>query len=202
MKEINRVLNYWFGTSVKPLSKEEQNERWYQSTPAVDQEIRSQFDDLNKQARGQLLDHWQDSARGYLALIILLDQMSRNMYRATANAFAQDNQALEICLRGIQLGYDKQLSLIERIFYYHPFEHSENIEHQKLSVASFSHLLTEFTEPTDVQMIDNALFWAKEHLHIIDQFGRFPHRNDILGRTSSSDELTYLKTANTFGQNK
>jgi len=122
------------------------------------------------------------------------------MFRGTAQAFANDKLALEVAQHGITNGFDKKLQLIEQIFYYHPFEHSENLAIQQQSVKLFSALRNEYQSVEQLAVIDNAIHWAKEHKEIIEQFARFPHRNSILSRESSDAELEYVKTGSDFGQ--
>lgn len=200
MKEIEGLLRFWFGELHNELANSDKNQLWYQATEQIDQEIKVQFLDLYQQALNNELAHWQQSARGSLALVILLDQMPRNMFRGTAQAFASDKLALEVAQHGVTNGFDKKLQLIEQIFYYHPFEHSENLAIQQQSVKLFSALRSEYQSVEQLAVIDNAIHWAKEHKDIIEQFARFPHRNSILGRESSDAELEYVKTGSDFGQ--
>ena len=200
MVKIEQVLNYWFGELNDELAPSEKAALWYQVSEETDSEIRAQFSSLYQQAISGELSHWQQTARGSLALVILLDQMSRNMFRGTARAFAADIKALAFAKAGIEQGFDRDMSLIERIFYYHPFEHSESLAEQKRSVELFSGLLDDYREPKHIDAIENALHWAREHLEIIERFGRFPHRNKLLNRESSDTEVEYLRQANHFGQ--
>ncbi|MEW6981913.1 DUF924 family protein [Colwelliaceae bacterium 6471] len=202
MENIEKILCFWFGELRDQLSSGDKNQLWYQSTPIIDEEIADTFGELYQQALNGQLQVWQDQPRGSLALVILLDQMPRNMYRATAQAFASDNLALAIAKHGIAQGFDKQYALIERIFYYHPFEHSEQLNEQRRAVALFSALLKEYGQTNHIKLIENALHWSKAHMEIIERFGRFPHRNDILGRESTDEELAYLKDGLHFGQIK
>ena len=125
----------------------------------------------------------EDTPRGALALIIILDQFSRNMYRGTEKAFSQDSLALEVCLRGIEKGFDKKLHSVERLFFYMPLQHSESLEMQRKSVESFSNLEKPFPSPHPLApLISGFKEYADKHCVIIERFGRFPHRNEILGR--------------------
>lgn len=200
MQGIEYILNFWFGEIKDELAKGDQGKLWYAATAEQDNEIRVKFESLLEQAATGQLDEWQQQPRGSLALIILLDQMSRNIYRGTAKAFAFDNLALNYCLEGIDRGYDQSLCLIEKCFYYHPLEHCESLEMQNLCLIKFNELEDEYFQPQHLDVIQNALNFAKEHADIIEKFGRFPHRNKVLSRVSSSEELDYLKTAKRFGQ--
>ena len=200
MIKTEQILRYWFGVLDNELSNKSQSILWYQSTPEIDQEIFSQFNHLYQQSISGKLAHWHDNARSSLAMIILLDQLPRNMFRGTAQAFASDSQALLTAQKGIDRGFDKELSLIERIFYYHPFEHSEDLSDQQKSVDLFSSLLDEYPSEVHQSVIKSSVNFAQQHLTIIEQFGRFPHRNQVLNRQSTVAELDYLKTGNSFGQ--
>ena len=200
MVKAEQILRYWFGALDNQLSKPTQSSLWYQSTAVIDQEIISQFSHLYLLAQEKPFAHWLDNARGSLAYVILLDQLPRNMFRGKDKAFSSDNKALETAKEGISHGFDKQLALIERIFYYHPFEHSENLSDQKESVRLFRQLLEEYPSDLHQTVINVALEFAIEHLEIIERFGRFPHRNEVLNRQSSSQEIEYLKSGNDFGQ--
>lgn len=200
MVKAEQVLRYWFGSLDNQLSKQSQSVLWYQATPLIDQEISSQFGHLYYQALSQPFTNWQDNARGSLALVVLLDQLPRNMYRGTAQAFTTDSQALETAKAGIILGFDNDLALIERIFYYHPFEHSERLGDQEESVKLFTKLLDIYPDEFHQTVIRNAIDYAVQHYDIIKTFGRFPHRNLMMKRQSTSQELEYLKSGNDFGQ--
>ncbi|MBF8302770.1 MAG: hypothetical protein HW396_1051, partial [Candidatus Dadabacteria bacterium] len=145
-------------------------------------------------AVGGKLKSWENTPRGTLALIILLDQFSRNIYRGTAKAFSQDSLALYVCLRGIEKGFDKRLHPVERLFLYMPLEHSEDLEMQKKSVEYFSMLEKLFPAPPSLaSMVSEFKKYAGMHYVIIERFGRFPHRNEILGRKSTPEEIEFLK---------
>ncbi|WP_394172469.1 DUF924 family protein [Thalassotalea litorea] len=195
-----RILAYWFGNIEDELATAEQAKRWYAATHAQDLEIKARFETLVKQAAAGQLEDLQQSPRGSLALIILLDQMTRNIYRGTAKAFASDHLVINYCLEGIDKGYDQSLCLIEKCFYYHPLEHSESLDMQNLCLLKFNELEDEYFQEKHLQVIHNALDFAGEHADIIERFGRFPHRNQVLNRQSSSAEIAYLKSAKRFGQ--
>jgi len=187
------VLGYWFGSLDEYDScPKDRSPLWFMKSEKTDREIMSRFlKDLNQAAVGAY-DSWKESPRGRLALIILMDQMSRNIYRGTPRAFATDPQALQLSLEAIESGEDQQLFLIERAFLYMPLEHSEDSKVQKLSVQKFSELVK--SAPEHVKPVyESFLDYAKQHRRIIDRFGRYPHRNEILGRKSTSEEVEFLK---------
>ena len=200
MKEIEDVLSFWFGDIKNSLCDKPHNQLWYQGSEKFDNEIAKKFSSLVKMAASGQLNAWQGNAKGSLALVILLDQLPRNIFRGTEKAFSFDSLALSVCKSGIAQGFDKELSLIEQVFYYHPFQHSELLVEQERSVALFSVLLTEFQQVEHLAVIENALHWTREHLAIIKQFGRFPHRNKVLARDSRPEEIDYLKSGHDFGQ--
>ena len=200
MNSFDEVNNFWFGDIVNELSLPSQNQLWYQAEKAQDELIKQLFLPLYLQATNNQLAQWQSEPKGMLALVILLDQMPRNMFRGTKQAFGSDELALTLAKKGVTLGIDKQLTLIERVFFYHPFEHSEQLVDQQQSVTLFEQLLTEYNAPEHIGLIENSLHWAKVHYEIIEQFGRFPHRNEILGRQSTAQELEFLEQGPNFGQ--
>ena len=157
-------------------------EKWWKKDPAFDAEIRTRFADLHAAiARGEHED-WRATPRGAIAYVLVLDQFSRNMFRGTPESFAYDAQALAAARAAIDAGFDQQLSLDERIWFYLPLEHSEDLADQERCVALF-------------QTVGNAYYlqFAEAHRDIIRRFGRFPHRNSILGRPSTPEEVEFLK---------
>ncbi len=187
---ISPILSFWFGDPQAPDYGAPRT-FWFQSTPHLDREIRDQFEDLHRKAAKGELDMLMESPEGSLALILLLDQFPRNMYRGTPQAFASDAKALEIAKHALEKRFDQSLLPVHKMFLYLPFEHSENVEDQENSVALFKTLGN-----------DEGLEYALQHRDIIARFGRFPHRNEILGRKSTPDELNFLKEPGTdgFGQ--
>lgn len=200
MNKIDEVHEFWFGTIENERCSQEQSKIWYESSAAQDKQITEQFGDLFRQAKEGSLSEWQMSAKGQLSLIILLDQFSRNMFRGTAEAFATDDVALSICLTGMEQTQDKSLTLVERLFFYHPLQHSESIEIQQLSVRTHESLIQEYSGELQ-EYAKYALGFAKEHHDIVREFGRFPHRNVALERASTEAELNYLSSGGKrFGQ--
>ena len=194
------VLDFWFGTIEDELCEKHKQQIWYQFDPQVDKEITDRFSELHGSAVSGKLKSWQGTAQGSLALIILLDQMSRNMFRGTAGAFEYDDLALSVCLEGIENGLDKELTLIEALFFYHPLEHAESLEHQERCVSLMQQLAKKY-QGDQLDYVRNAISFAEEHRDIIRQFGRFPHRNDVMGRAATAEEQEYLSAGGKrFGQ--
>ncbi len=201
MTRIEEILSFWFGEiDADGLAKQEQVKRWFRTSTETDKLIRERFEsDLQKAIQGQLTS-WEQYPRGRLALIVLLDQFSRNIYRGTAQAFAQDELALSLCLQGIDIGHDLALRPIERTFYYLPMEHTENLEIQDKCVQHYEQLVTS-VPPATAKKLQSSLDYVISHRHIIARFGRFPHRNKLLGRASTAAEREYLSQGGaTFGQ--
>ena len=190
-----RILNYWFGKLREgEAPSSDYYKKWFAKRIEIDQYIKTNFEDDLELAVGGKLKSWENTPRGSLAMIILLDQFSRNIYRGTAKAFSQDSLALDVCLRGIEMGFDKMLHPVERLFFFMPLEHSEDLEIQKKSVEYFS--MMEKLYPTPPSLASMALEfrkYAEMHYVIIKRFGRFPHRNEVLGRESTPEEIEFLK---------
>ena len=185
------VLWFWFGDQGHADVVDKQlQQRWFVKDPAVDREIETRFAALLIPARTGTLG-WQVTPRGRLALILLLDQFSRNIHRGTAEAFAFDPAALTLCLEGLAVGDDRRCGLFERVFCYLPLEHAEDLGCQGRSVELFRSLQAE--APVALRKTFAAFYdYAVRHRDIIARFGRFPHRNAILGRPSSAAELDFL----------
>lgn len=179
------ILAFWFGRPGEPGYGQPRNE-WFRKDKAFDEAIRSRFlPDVEAALAGHLTD-WADSAQGLLALLILLDQFPRNLFRGNARMFAGDTQARQLAEQALAGGWDKKLSAVERVFVYLPLEHSEALADQERSVALFAALASE--HPGN----DGFLDYAWRHHDVIARFGRFPHRNAALGRPSTPEETTYL----------
>lgn len=194
--QINEVLGYWFGELTTPLAyPQEQNKLWFGGGARVDQEIRDRFESLVKEAADNKLNHWNESSRGRLALILLLDQFPRNIYRGTSQAFAYDSLAQKLTLDGIHSEQDKSLFPIERVFFYLPLEHSEDLALQELSIAKFNQLTSD-VDHSLTSAFQSFAEYAQRHFVIIEKFGRFPHRNAMMGRDSTIEEIEFLKEPN------
>ena len=200
-KDVQSLLEFWFADAASDAGAvEKRNRVWFKSDAAFDRECSERFASLLQIAGDGRLDHWKDSPRGRLAFIILLDQLSRNIHRGTAAAYLGDERALAACLEGIELGHDRALTPIERSFFYLPMEHAEDRSIQARSVEHFEALAEEAPEALRKQLALNAQY-ARGHRDIVERFGRFPHRNATLGRTSTAEERTYLADdAPRFGQ--
>jgi uncharacterized protein (DUF924 family) len=186
------ILEYWFGTNPDDaaVAKERAN-FWWSKNKATDDEIRRRFEIWVILAVSDQLNDWLATSHGRLALIILTDQFPRNIYRDTGRAFSCDEKALTWCIEGLEQKVDRDLRPIERVFFYLPLEHAEYMEHQDLSVKYLSELVS--IVPTEQRAIfEEYLDYARRHRQIIERFGRFPHRNEILGRESTAEELAFL----------
>lgn len=192
--ETEKTINaFWFGTQEDATAVANERARlWWAKNEAADLEIRERFEAWTaKAAQGQLAG-WAGTPQGRLALILLTDQFPRNMYRDTPKAFAFDRLALSWTKEGLQQGMDAQLRPIERVFFYLPLEHAESIEDQEQAVTLFEQLTASVSSehrPTFSGFLDFAL----RHRDVIRRFGRFPHRNRLLGRESRPEEVAFLQ---------
>ncbi|MEM7251041.1 MAG: DUF924 family protein [Pseudomonadota bacterium] len=171
--QYESVLAFWF--------EELTPEQHFEKSDAVDDQCRLRFESIYNELAVGVPKSWREQANGCLAAIIVLDQLPRNMFRGSAKAFATDPLALDVSRHAIASKFDQEIALERRKFVYLPYEHSEDIEDQRISVSLFESLDDERT-----------LDYAQRHLEVIERFGRFPHRNAILNRTSTADELAYL----------
>lgn len=189
------ILNFWFGDLKEgDVPPEELSRMWWAKDEKTDEYIRANFGSDLIAAKEGRLHEWEKAPRGTLALVVLLDQFSRNMYGDTPGAFSQDSRALEIAVSGIEKGFDKDLHPVMRVFFYMPFMHSENLDMQKRSLKLFKSLEREFTSPPGLAgMLSSNRDYAERHYAIIERFGRYPHRNRILGRESTPEETEFLK---------
>lgn len=185
MGEQQEILRFWFGEiGADGRVADEVSKRWWKKDPELDAEIGRRFGPaMDRAARGELRE-WEASAHGRLALIVLLDQWSRNVFRDTPRAFAQDAEARRICLEGIDTGADRELLPIERSMFYMPLMHAEDRALQRRAVELFEALAREGGP--------DSVSFAVRHREIVERFGRFPHRNRILGRESTDEELEFL----------
>lgn len=187
------VLAYWFGTQAgDAAAAQAQRKLWWSKDAAVDADIRERFGALVQAAADGAHHDWALTPHGRLALIVLFDQFPRNIHRDTPQAFAFDARALQLALDGIADGADRQLRPIERVFCYLPLEHAESPAMQERSVALFSALAAEVPD-SDQDTFKGFMDYAVRHREVIVRFGRFPHRNRILGRVSTAAEMEFLK---------
>jgi len=190
---IEDILAFWFGSeSDDSATAEAQKKLWWAKDAVVDAEIRERYGALVASAAGGAHREWAREPRGRLALILLFDQFPRNIYRDTPQAFAHDGLALRLALDGIVAGADRSLRAIERVFFYLPLEHAETIEMQERSVALFTALAAGVPE-ADHGTFAGFVDYAVRHRDIVHRFGRFPHRNRILGRESTAEEIAFLE---------
>jgi len=181
MHSAQQILSFWFEGD-----DQAQQRRWFGKDEQTDARMRDEFmPDYQAAAAGQLSE-WSTSASGSLALVILLDQFPRNLFRATPQAFATDAQARETARIAIARGHDQQLTPRQRMFVYLPFEHSEVLEDQLYSLTLFGSL-------QDAEDMTEVVRYAHRHHEVIARFGRFPHRNAIVGRPSTVEELIFLQ---------
>ena len=184
MPAFNSVLDFWFGA---PDSAERGRPRkcWFTKDAAFDAQIRSRFMGLHEAAcRGELAA-WEQGPLSALSLVVTLDQFPRNMFRGAARAFASDPLALGVARRMVANGFDALLRPVERAFVYLPFEHAEDLAAQRRSLALFDGLAERADSASTID-------YARRHYEIIARFGRFPHRNDVLGRVSTVEEIEFL----------
>ncbi|MFQ2047292.1 DUF924 family protein [Aeromonas veronii] len=194
MQPWQPLLDLWFGDEANDvLRATRQAPLWWGKSSETDALLASRFGELAEAAAKGSLAHWADAPSGRLALILLLDQLPRNIHRGTPAAFAQDPQARDLCLKGLSIGADKFLSPLERVFFYLPLEHAESREQQARSVALFEALAAEQAGTPAQATFAGFADFARRHQVIIERFGRFPHRNDILGRTSTQEEAAFLQ---------
>ena len=198
---IEAILGFWF--KQHELSAPQIDRRmdiWFGEDPTFDHEIRQKFSaDVDRASEGKL-DHWADEPRGRLALILLLDQFRRNIYRGTSKAYEKDIAALKLCVEGAMQKKDRGLTPIQRAFFYMPLQHAESLKVQAKSVELFGRL-ADAVSPTFQETFLTIAQFAELHRDIIEQFGRFPHRNALLGRDNTSEEDEYLAgDAPDFGQ--
>lgn len=177
------ILEFWFSDRSRAL--------WFEKNQAFDEEIRNRFGTTVAAACQGELESWSETPDGALALLLLLDQFTRNIHRGTPRAFAGDARARAVATAAIERGFDRQIPLDRRHFFYLPFEHSEDAGDQRRSVELFR----DWAEAHDGAARDRALeqmTYVYRHQEIVERFGRFPHRNAILGRESTAKEIQFL----------
>lgn len=173
------IIDFWFSDAVSKL--------WFNATPEFDRQLRDDYQALWEQAsRGELAD-WAETAQGSLALVIMLDQFPLNMFRGTARSYSSTARSRDVARAAIERGFDKELPLEQRSFLYMPFMHSEEIDDQRYAIELF-----------EGAGLESNLRFARHHHAIVEEFGRFPHRNQALGRKSSQAEKEYLDSSKAF----
>ena len=198
---IGQILEFWFSARELDAPQiDSRMERWFGSDPALDQQIRDEFGPLVEEALAGRHEDWAATAEGRLALILLLDQFCRNIFRGTARAFAGDRRALKLCVEGSMDNKYGVLSPVQRVFFFMPLQHAESIGVQEKSVRIYTALAESVSGTLRETFLTFAQF-AELHRDIIARFGRFPHRNLLLGRANTPDEDAYLAAdAPSFGQ--
>lgn len=194
------ILDFWLGDGLTlgwPTA--DLNRRWFLGGTALDDEIRSRFGLAVQWAMQGELRTWEAPLHSRLALLILLDQFSRNVFRGTARAFDGDAQAQELTLRTLAKQEDRQLPWVGRVFLYMPLMHAEDLAAQDQCVACFTQLVADAPDALKPKLQRNLDF-AIQHQGIVAQFGRFPYRNAVLGRSSSAEENDFLRGGPRFGQ--
>lgn len=188
MSAVDEILGFWFGYP-DDAGYGKPRQFWFAQNPEFDREVQTRFQTDYELAASGKLDDWKESPRSCLAFIILLDQFSRNMFRGDAKAFATDPQALLAAKHAVSQGFDREFLPVQRWFFYLPFEHSENLDDQRQAVELYKQL-------SDYPDCAGAIDYAIQHLKIIERFGRFPHRNKILGRETTPEEAEFLQQPN------
>lgn len=173
------ILDFWFAEPMRA--------KWFASTPQLDAAIKAQFEHVWQVAMRGELDDWQNNPNGCLALVIILDQFPLNMFRGTAKSFTSEAKGRDVARQAIDQGFDKQIDTLRLAFLYLPFMHSEDLADQDLSVLLF-----------ETAGLEGNLRFAQHHREIVRRFGRFPHRNVILGRASTPEENDYLNSKEAF----
>ena len=179
------VVHFWFGAPGSP-ERGKARTAWFRKDDAFDDEIRRRFAEAVEIALAGGLGEWCTNAEGSLARVLLLDQFTRNIFRGSARAFAGDQRALATAEEAVARGFDRELTARERWFMYMPFEHAENVKAQHRSLQLFGALAQEMGD-------DDPLVWARKHAEVVFRFGRYPHRNAVLGRASTPEEEQYLR---------
>ena len=177
--DFRELLDFWYSARI--------SQRWFASTPALDDEIRERYEGLWQRAASGALDGWAENPEGALALAIVLDQLPLNMYRGQPAAFSTEQKAVAVARQAVARGYDQRLPGDRVLFLYMPLMHSEHLDDQDLSVRLFREA-----------GLEHNLRFAEHHRGLVRRFGRFPHRNAILGRESTPEELDYLASDEAF----
>jgi len=201
MTQPDEILDFWFADALSsPAAAAARNQFWFAADADTDRLIWEQYGDLVVDAAAGRYNSWAESARGRLALVIVLDQFPRNIYRGTAEVFRFDRVAMGLAEAGVTRGHLAGLAVPEQAFLLMPFQHSEDIEEQRAGVALLQGLVAE-AEPEWRELAQGYADYAVLHHDIIAQFGRFPHRNQVLGRESTAAEAAYMaEGGETFGQ--
>lgn len=199
-ESIESILRFWFSDELTGEMGQPQSKRWFLGGSELDVTIKQRFEQIVLQAASGALDHWCDSAEGSLALILLYDQFPRNIWRGQAQAFAYTDQALSICNEGIERGFPALVDVPQRVFFYMPLEHHESMESQRRVLSLFEKLRVDAPESLK-DFAQGTLDFAQTHADIIESFGRYPYRNEVLGRSNTQAEEAWLEQSSSrFGQ--
>jgi uncharacterized protein (DUF924 family) len=198
--KAQELLDHWFGDGLsRGWPSESRQALWFGFNPEQDEDLRRRFGPLVDEAIDGGLGEWAESMPSLLALVLLLDQLSRNLFRRQARAFAGDARAEALVQAALAAGADKHLPLIGRVFFYMPLMHSESLASQEQCVRLFEALLEE-APPEHREAIADNLRFAQEHRDTVARFGRFPHRNAVLGRENTAEETEFLRDGPRYGQ--
>lgn len=190
------LLDLWFG--VTAAERQAAPARWFSPDPAFDALLRERYAGLLPRAAGGAFAAWESTPQGALALVLLLDQVPRNCFREDSRAFAYDGSAREVCKRALAQGLDGLLLPAERLFLYMPLMHSEQLDDHAEALRRYEHLAALTRDTPDGAMVANSLDFERKHAALIARFGRYPHRNAVLGRESTGEELAFLQSGRGF----
>jgi uncharacterized protein (DUF924 family) len=198
--DSQQVLDFWFGDGLTlGWPSDDRSALWFGGGAALDTQISERFGALVDQAVDGGLSDWEQPVSARLALVILLDQFTRNVYRGQARAFAGDGRSQRLVLHALPLGHDDELPTVGRVFFYMPLMHAESPTLQDECVLLFEKLARQ--SPSEMQQkLQGNLKAAHEHADIVRRFGRFPHRNTVLGRANTPEEDSFLQNGPRFGQ--
>lgn len=192
------ILDFWFAdAAADPKKAVARNPFWYEGTPETDATIRARFSDMVERARSGGLTDWEAQPRSWLALLVVLDQFPRNIYRGTAAAFACDPLAQSVAQRGWNARRQESLRVIEAVFCLMPFQHAEDLDLQHEALRRGEALLASASAEWKT-LVNQFQGFARKHVYLIERFGRFPHRNVLLGRPSTPEEQAYLDAGTGF----
>ncbi len=196
----HQIIDCWFKDATSNRRDLPQVKRWFNGGNSFDEQLTQDYSDAVAKAGNGAFDKWMEDATGSLALLILLDQFTRNIYRGSAKAFAFDHKAQSVCLDGLSKSFDRELPIMQRVFFYMPLEHAESHKLQEESLRRFTALHAQSSSEF-AQFTRRTLDSAIEHKAIIDMFGRYPYRNAVLGRENTAEEECWLAKSNKrFGQ--
>ncbi|MCY3627522.1 MAG: DUF924 domain-containing protein [Gammaproteobacteria bacterium] len=194
------ILDYWFEGCDNDLEATQKlSNKWYMPSAEIDQEITERFSNVYEQAVNEDFKDWEESVLGCLALVIIFDQFSRNLFRKTVRAFESDQVALNLTNKCINNFWHEELPVPYQLFLFNPFQHSEDLTEQERGVQMVEKLCNNCASSWK-SYVEGSLDFFRAHRDTVAKFGRFPHRNEVLRRTSTPEELEFLKTAPRYGQ--